>query len=186
MQHREPRRTASLLLLAAGLTLTACGDDGNAAADAPEPAAAPADENVLEVVMDDFHYGDLPNEVPAGTRISVGNDSETEIHEFVAFRLPDDDTRPVEEIVAGDLGPLLGGSEPAAVLIAAPGGEQIPAVGDGTLDEPGRYLILCIIPTGADPAEYLEAAATSDGPPQVDGGPPHVANGMFAELTVIG
>ena len=42
-----------------------------------------------------------------------------------------------------------------------------------------------MIPTGADPAVYLEAAAASDGPPQVDGGPPHVAHGMFAELTVV-
>ena len=63
---------------------------------------------------------------------------------------------------------------------------EIAAVGDGTLAEPGRYVVLCLIPTGADPAEYLAAAATSDGPPQVDGGPPHIAHGMFAELVVTG
>lgn len=182
MQHREPLRTATGLAAALALTLAACGDDGNETA---ESSAAVVD-GVLDVVMDDFHYGDLPDTVPAGTRISVGNDSESEIHEFVAFRLPDDEERPVEEIVAGDLGPLLGGSLPTTVLLAPPGGEQIAAVGDGTLDEPGRYLVLCVIPTGADPAEYLAAAATSDGPPEVDGGAPHVANGMFAELTVTG
>ena len=48
------------------------------------------------------------------------------------------------------------------------------------------YVILCAIPTGADVVEYLEAAATSEGPPQVDGGPPHFTNGMFAEITVAG
>ena len=79
---------------------------------------------------------------------------------------------------------LLGGSGSAAVLLAAPGGEMIPAVGDGTLAEPGRDLVLCVIPTGADPVEHLEAAATSDCPPQVDDGPPAVANAMFAELVV--
>jgi hypothetical protein len=74
--------------------------------------------------------------------------------------------------------------EPAMVLLAAPGGEQIAAVGDGTLAEPGRYLLFCAIPIGADPQEYLEAAQTSDGPPQVDGGPPHFTAGMYGEVTV--
>ncbi|MFP5487404.1 MAG: hypothetical protein ACLGHQ_03760, partial [Acidimicrobiia bacterium] len=165
------------------LVLAACGDDGD---DVASAEAAPITDGVLEVVMDDFHYGDLPSAVPAGTRISVSNGSDTELHEFVAFRLPDDEERSAEDIVAGDLGALLGGSEPTAVLLAPPGGEQIAAVGDGTLDEPGRYLIVCVIPTGADPDEYLAAAATSDGPPDVAGGPPHIANGMFAELTVTG
>ena len=79
-----------------------------------------------------------------------------------------------------------GSEAPVAVLLAAPGGEQIPAGGDGTLAEPGRYVLLCAIPTGAHVAEYLVAAATSEGPPQVDGGPPHFMNGMFAEITVTG
>ncbi len=58
-------------------------------------------------------------------------------------------------------------------------------VGDGTLNEPGRYLILCAIPTGADPAEYLAAAAASNGePPQVAGGAPHLAHGMIDDLIV--
>ena len=73
-----------------------------------------------------------------------------------------------------------------AVLLTAPGGEQIAAVGDGTLAEPGRYLIMCAIPTGADAEEYLAAAATSDGPTQVEGGAPHFAHGMFAALIVTG
>jgi hypothetical protein len=85
-----------------------------------------------------------------------------------------------------ELGAIIGAAEPATVLLAEPGGEQIPAVGDGTLTEPGRYLILCAIPTGVDPAVYLKAAAESaGGPPQVEGGPPHFVNGMFAEVTVV-
>jgi hypothetical protein len=60
------------------------------------------------------------------------------------------------------------------------------AVGDGTLTEPGRYVLMCFIPTGADPDEYLSAAAASEGeaPTGVAGGPPHVVNGMYAELHV--
>jgi hypothetical protein len=165
-----------LAATAAALALSGCGDDASAA----------TRDGVLAVEMTDFHYGDLPDEVPAGTRLTVTNTSETELHELVAFKLAADDDRTVDEIVGGDIGALLGSGAPATVLLAAPGGEQIPAVGDGTLTEPGRYVLLCVVPTGADPAEYLAAAATSDGPPQVDGGPPHVVHGMFAELVVTG
>ncbi|MFP5488731.1 MAG: hypothetical protein ACLGHQ_10550, partial [Acidimicrobiia bacterium] len=170
-------RRMSIAALAAGcaVTLAACGDDAGAAAD-----------GVFEVTMADFHYGDLPDEVPAGTRLEIENTSATELHELVAFRLADDDDRTVEEILDGDLAGLLSTAPPATVLLAAPGGEQIAAVGDGTLTEPGRYLLLCAIPTGADPDEYLAAAATSDGPPQVDGGPPHFVHGMADELVVTG
>ena len=165
------------MLVALGIgcaaTLSACGDDAGAAAD-----------GVVEVTMADFHYGDLPDEVEAGTRLVIENTSATELHELVAFRLADDDDRSVDEIMAGDLEGLLGGTPPATVLLAGPGGEQIAAVGDGTLDVPGRYLLLCAIPTGADPEEYLAAAAASDGPPQVDGGPPHFVHGMVDELIV--
>ena len=168
-------RQALLAALAIGSVagLSACADDAGA-----------ADDGVLEISMADFSFGDVPDEVPVGTRLEIENTSETELHELVAFRLPDGDERSVDEIVDAGLGELLTGAPPAAVLLAAPGAEQIAAVGDGTLDVPGRYLLLCAIPTGADPAEYLAAAATSDGPPQVEGGAPHFAHGMFDDLVV--
>lgn len=174
------RRSAGAALLAAlALSLlAACGDDADGASGATDE---------LEITMHDFHYGDaLPASVPAGTKIVASNDSATELHEFVAVRLADDDERPIGEIVQGDLGAVFA-TPPSAVILVPPGGdaEAIVAVGDGTLQEPGRYLVICAIPTGADPAEYLAAAATSEGPPQVDGGPPHFTEGMFAELTVV-
>lgn len=173
----RPRHTTTNLLigllLAGCAGLTACGDDDGETV------------GVLAVEMSDFTYDELPDEVGAGTRIEVSNSSETELHEFVAYRLEDGDDRSADDIVA-DATALLAGGPPVAVLLAAPGGDQIAAVGDGTLAEPGRYLILCAIPTGADADEYLAAAATSDGPPQVDGGAPHFEHGMFAEITVTG
>ncbi len=167
--------TVSSILAVAAIALSGCGDDGDDA----------LDDGVLTVAMSDFTYGDLPDEVPTGTRIEVTNESSNELHEFVTYRLDDDDDRDIDEVIA-DAEALLTGGPPVAVLLAAPDGEQIPAVGDGTLAEPGRYVILCAIPTGADVVEYLEAAATSEGTPQVDGGPPHFMNGMFAEITVTG
>jgi hypothetical protein len=188
------RRASPVIAVAAGLALLAACSGDDTAAGEPEPAAAAVEEapddepagNVVEVGMVDFAFVDLPESVPAGTRFTVENLTETELHELVAFRLPDDDDRTVEELTElapGELVEALG--EPATVLLQAPGGDQIPAVGDGTLSEPGRYAIMCFIPTGADPQEYLEAAAASEGgPPQVDGGPPHFVQGMFAELVV--
>src|SRR5690606_27298685 len=98
----------------------------------------------------------------------------------------DDETRSVEEILAlppEEMQALLG--EPATVILTPPGSDQaITAIGDGTLDEAGRYAFFCFIPTGVDPDEYLTAAATSDGPPDVGDGPPHIVHGMFAEVEV--
>ena len=120
--------------------------------------------------------------MPAGTTFKLVNDSEEELHEFVAFRLPDDEERSADELIAlpqSELETLLAGGPPATVLLAKPGGPQIEAVGDGTLREPGRYLVACSIPVGGDPDELL----ASDGPPPA-GGVPHFHKGMYAELTV--
>ena len=194
--------------LAAGLVigLTACSGDEDANLDtaAPEPTEQEADAVVehaadepaqesdddgaadMEVELVDFAYVGLPDRVPAGARLSVVNTADEELHELVAFRLPDEEERGVPELIQlppEELGPVLG--EPTAVLLAAPGGPQISAVGDGTMDDPGRYAILCFIPTGVAPEDYLAAAAeTESGPPQVEGGPPHFVQGMYAELIV--
>jgi hypothetical protein len=141
------------------LALTACGSDD--AADEP---------GVIAVNAIDFAYEDLPDSVPAGTRLTLANSAPSELHEIVAFRLPDDETRPVSELMTlppEEMGSLFAG-EPAMVLLTPPGGDasdQIAAVGDGTLSEPGRYLLLCAIPTGVSPDVYLAAAAESGGGP---------------------
>lgn len=177
----QPRHRGVALVAALGLALAACADGDEA-----EATADPVESETIEVSLVDFAFVGLPESADAGTRLTVVNDAEEELHEIVAFRLPDDEDRPVEELAElapGELVQALG--EPATVLLAEPGGDQIPAVGDGTLDEPGRYALMCFIPTGVDPQEYLRVAAeTEEGPPQVDGGPPHFVHGMYAELTV--
>ena len=143
-------------------------------------------DGVLTVELSDFAFEGLPESVPAGTKLAVENISSTELHEVVALRISDEETRSAEELMALPQEELhaVAGPVPATVLIAAPGGSQIAALGDGTLTEPGRYLLLCAIPTGAEPEAYLAAAAESAGPPDVAGGPPHFVHGMFAELIV--
>jgi hypothetical protein len=197
--HRPIRPTRLLLGLALVLGgLAACGDDDatDADADAPEVTdgtddgtddeGAAAGDDVVEVEMADYEYIGLPGAVPTGTTLTVTNSSEAEIHELVAIRLPDDEDRPVPELL--ELPPeeqeVLASGPPAMVLVAPPGGSQISVVGDGSLTDAGRYAIACFIPTGADPDEFMAAAAESDGPPDVAGGPPHFVQGMWAELIV--
>jgi hypothetical protein len=181
-QWRQPAGVARMLVVGTvALALTACGSDDNAA---DEPG-------VIAVTAVDFGYEGLPDSAPAGTRLTLANSAPSELHEVVAFRLPDDETRPASELMSlppEEMGSLFAG-EPATVLLTPPGGgagDQIAAVGDGTLSEPGRYLVLCAIPTGVSPDVYLAAAAESGGgPPEIEGGgPPHLVHGMWAELTV--
>lgn len=189
MAFRPSARRPLVALAVAGLLVAACGDDDAETAAEPGDAAAttaPAGPRTVAVTAVDYGYGGLPPQVPAGTTFTLTNDSEAELHELVAFRLPDEEKRAAAELVRlpeEELGRLFAG-EPATVLLAPPGGgAQIAAVGDGTLADPGRYLVFCAIPTGADPEEYL-SAPPSDGPPQVAGGPPHFTKGMHAEVVV--
>jgi hypothetical protein len=189
---RKPLRALLALLLVLGLAGAACGDDDDDTAtdttlDETTTTEADAGDQTVDVVAVDYAFEGLPASASAGTRLTLKNESAAEVHEIVAVKLPDSETRPAADLVKlpeAELGALAGG-EPAMVLVAPPGQAGFAAVGDGTLAEAGRYLLLCFIPTGADPAEYIAAAQTAtDGPPQVAGGPPHFTAGMFGEITV--
>jgi hypothetical protein len=185
--HARRRLALAGLSLVAVAALAACGDDTDDDAAEPAVTTTVADApSTVTVRLVDYGFEDVPTSVPAGTKLEIINESDKELHELVAFRLADDEQRPLSELLAlpeAEAMSILG--EPATVLLQAPGGGTIPAVGDGTLAEPGRYVLMCAIPTGADPAAYLEAAAASQGgPPEVAGGPPHFLHGMVTELTV--
>lgn len=190
--RRSGGRILGLGLVGLALVATACGDDDADAAERPStsvdaPATSTAGStSTVTVRAVDFAFQDLPTSVPAGTRFTLDNTAATELHEMVAIPIAADETRPIGQLVQDDLEALLGSAPPAFVLLDPPGdAEPIVAVGDGTLTAPGRYALVCMIPTGVAPDVYLDAAAQSNGgPPQVEGGPPHLAHGMFAEITV--
>lgn len=178
-----PRPLQRLLPVGVALiALAGCGSD--ASSDAESATDGEADVTIRAI---DYAFLDVPDRVNAGTSFALSNASEVEAHEVVAVRLPDDEERTVEELVSlppDEFGPFM--TEVRAVIVAGPAADGTVVVGNGALDEPGRYALVCIIPTGADPEEYLTKAATSEGPPDVAGGPPHIAEGMFAEVTVTG
>ncbi|MEL6891715.1 MAG: hypothetical protein AAFP84_08975 [Actinomycetota bacterium] len=196
------QKTNSLLALRALLAATAlysinaCGSDdppsvsatvgGSGSGGAGEVAAGEVASGDIEIRAIDYAYLDVPDRIRAGTTLSLTNASKREAHELVAIKLPDGETRAAADLARlppDELGALMAGVR--TVVLAAPEQDGIPVVGDGSLTEPGRYFLACVIPTGADPDEYLEQAATSDGPPDVAGGPPHIAEGMFGEVTVV-
>ena len=163
------------------------GRAGAVAALAVLAAACGGGDDTKTVTAADYSFQNLPKEVDAGTEFKLTNSSTKELHEMVVIRIPDTERRPVADLVKlpeAQQESIFGGAKPAMVLLAPPGrGEMIKAVGDGKLTEKGRYAVICSIPTGADPQAYLNAPP-SDGPPQVAGGPPHLVQGMFGEITV--
>ena len=136
----------------------------------------------------DYSFANLPPEVPVGTKLSLHNMAPGEVHEMVVLRIPDTELRSVDELIKlpkEETDKLFAGL-PALVIVARPGQDGQVMVGDGTLLLPGRYLVLCAIPTGANPDEFFDPKnQTPDGPPKVAGGPPHFTKGMYAELKVV-
>ena len=192
MAH-SAKRALALALVPLALIAAACGgdDDTDTADEAADSTTTTAASSSKEVVVTaaDYSFKGIPATAAAGTKFTLENESTKELHEFVAIKLPDGEKRSAAELIK--LPPAeqekLASGPPATVILRAPGGqgEQIDAVGDGTISAPGRYLVICSIPTGADPAAYLAAAqASQDGPPDVPGGPPHLVQGMYADLTI--
>ena len=174
--------TRTAAVMAATLAITACSG-----AAASEDADDEPQSTTVEVVARDYGFANLPETVAAGTTLTLVNESEVELHELVAVPLPAGETRSVEELVQDPeaLAALFPTVE--TVLIAPPTEGSIAVEGTGTLTTPGRYAIICAIPTGAIPEDYLAAAAEAEGgPPDVPGGPPHFLQGMWAELIVEG
>ncbi len=194
-------RWLAAVVLIPGLALTACGDDdddddatpvtGTIPAAASIDADAPAD-NVVTVVATNYKFTDLPTSVPKGTKFELRNDSTDEVHEMIVIRIPDDEDRTVGQIAAlteAEQNAIFGDTEPATVIVALPGEVGQAVEGDGTVADEGRYAVVCFIPKGAPVdviREAFESASEPTGPPDMGTGAPHIALGMYGEVTVGG
>lgn len=190
-------RTSGIGVVAIALLLAgACGSDddsSDAQAEASDGDTEAAESSVV-ITADDYAYAGVPETITAGTTVVIQNDSDAEVHELLAWRLPDDETRPVSELVglpAEELEVLLAGP-PVITPLAPPGADSASLPAPAVLTEPGRYALVCLIPTGAPPDEvmaavqaFIEAGGDAPGGPDYpDTGPPHVVNGMFADVVV--
>lgn len=177
-------RGTACAVVATALLLGACSTE-------PEAVAEDDGGDAVVVRAVDYGYADLDTELPAGTTVVLDNGSDREVHEILAFRVEDD--RPTSELLAlpeEELMPLL---DMRGVALAPPGedstGLPVPPL---TLEEPGRYLFLCLIPTDAPPddvmaavEEFVASGQQEGAPDYPQTGPPHVQNGMHAEVTVV-
>jgi plastocyanin len=171
-------------MLVVGLLGAACGGNAEPAANAADHAADAdhAAGATVEVLGVDYAFDDVPAAVEPGTSLTFTNTSDVEVHEMVVLRVDDDETRSLEELLELPDDEAEQVTEYVGMRVALPGEDGLDGV---TLDEPGRYLLLCFIPQGAEVQPYRDAIeGDSDGPPQVDGGPPHAAIGMASEVTV--
>ncbi|MFA9430782.1 hypothetical protein [Egicoccus sp. AB-alg2] len=185
-------RTRSLAgAVVAGVLLTACSTaqaDETATETATESATdTDAAGGAVEVVGVDYGFEGLDGPIDAGSTLTFRNASEVEYHEVVVMRVPDEETRSLDELLA--LPPEEAGQalEFVGVAVAPPGEEGEVVAGDLTLDQPGRYVATCFIPIGADPDvvhEAMHGAEGEDAPPDLGDGEPHAMAGMAAEFTV--
>jgi plastocyanin len=163
------------------------GDEGNG--DEGDGDEGEGDEgaagDTVEVTGVDYAFEGLPDTVEAGTTFSFTNEGE-ELHEMVAFLIPEEEDRSIDELVQledEELGEVFGGEPmPEFVLMAEPGEDGtmvFPPDGEATVTEPGRYGVVCFIPVGM--TEMPEGE--QEGPPEGDG-PPHAFEGMTGEFTV--
>jgi hypothetical protein len=132
--------------------------------------------NALNVTAVDYAYQGMSESVPSGGAVLTMSNEGTELHEAVLFRINDDVTEPVTDILS------LPEEEAMTMVTEAGGTFAFPGeTSSANLDlEPGRYAMVCFIPVGLTPEAAEEAEATGTEPE----GPPHFTEGMVQEFTV--
>lgn len=168
-----------VLIIAAAVALAACATAGS------EPVSG-----TIAVTGEDYSFAGVPDLVASGAEFTFTNASDAEVHEMILMKVIDGETRTVEEILALPEAESEALAEFQGVLVALPGEDGANPEGPGSsisVTAPGRYVVLCFIPEGADPAVVAEAmAGGGEGPPDMGDGTPHALLGMWAEFQVEG
>ncbi|MGH9152621.1 MAG: hypothetical protein ACRD03_09535, partial [Acidimicrobiales bacterium] len=150
-----------------------CAPDAPADATALEGDPASATANIVEVTAVDHEFQGVDASYPAGDYGFRMTNRGREAHEMAMIRVNDGETRSVEELLdlpedeAEQVTHYIGGS------VACPG-ETAETL--GVQMTPGRYMLLCFIPTGLTPDVPSSEAAFEEL------GPPHFAQGMVTEI----
>ncbi len=188
---------AAALLLVSAMPVVA--QDEAAAED-----AMAMDGLTIDVGGVEYAFTGLPTSVPLGTTLTFTNNG-AEIHELVLNRVADGVTESFDELMALNASGV--DLEAEGYIDTDFGYRQLIAVPDQsaeggiTLDQEGRYVALCYIPSGLEMARLMELGVDpsvlgpetdpSTLPPEaqafieeVMGNPPHLAQGMIQEFVV--
>lgn len=149
-----------------------CAEGGDGMLPGMESAAPAADATEVTIQAKEYEFGGT-DALAAGGQFAVTFENQgTELHELLIVRVPEDEDRSMEELLADEAaGDTM---TPVGTGFACPN-TIADAIGVD-MSEPGRYLVVCFVPTGAmadtDPADF-------------DGlGAPHAMNGMANEVIV--
>ncbi len=158
----------------------------------------------IEVGGVEYAFTGLPTSVPLGTTLTFTNNG-AEIHELILNRIADGVTESFDELMALNASGV--DLEAEGYIDTDFGFQQLIAVPDQTaeggitLDQEGRYVALCYVPSGLEMAKLIELGVDpsvlgpetdpSTLPPEaqafieeVMGNPPHLAQGMIQEFVV--
>ena len=148
-----------------------CAEGESGTFDDAPPVAPAAGATPVTISASEYAFAGTEALAAVGSyAVSLENVGQ-ELHELVIQQLAADETRPLEELIALPEPPP---TTDVAFAFACPGATA-DAVGV-ELTEPGRYVVLCFLPTGllpTTPPEEIESL-----------GPPHAFQGMALELQV--
>jgi hypothetical protein len=115
----------------------------------------------LGVSGSEYAFGGIPEEVPAGPTIVTFENIGEEVHEFVVYRINDDVTMTVEELLA------LPEEEAESMVTAVAQTFAFPGQTGYTVADltPGRYVALCFVPQGLTPEVIAEIEAAESSVP---------------------
>ena len=155
-----------------------------------EVATATTFPAAVEITVVDHEWTGLPAVVPRGTSFTLVNESTSEFHSIGIIMLAKSDTRSLEEYAAllpGEIvaspGQLYFGT-PQAILGARPGEGTSYTWGSPSLFTPGRYLLIDMVPIGADPTAAEAEIKETNYVSQIEGVEAHYQRGEIALLTV--
>jgi hypothetical protein len=131
------------------------------------------DLGALDVTATEYAFDGIPEEVQAGTTLLTFTNDGTEFHEAVLMQIAEGEERSFEELMALPEEESMALVTNKAFVFTPPDTETYVTA---ELD-PGRYVAICFVPTGATP-EALETGATLD---ESDG---HFMHGMVTEFQV--
>jgi hypothetical protein len=133
--------------------------------------------DVTPVTAREYEFEGELDGLQAGINGLAFENSGSEFHEMVLFRINDDTTETMEELLALPEEEAQSKVTEAGAAFGAPGDSDTLFT---DLDA-GRYAIICFLPVGALP-ENMEALESGE----LEDAPPHFTQGMIREFTVEG
>jgi hypothetical protein len=157
----------------------------------------------IAITAVDYEFEQVPESVGSGPALLRLSNTGEELHEAIVFRIHDDVDQSIEELLELPEAEAEAMVDEVGAAFAFPGDASATTL---TLDQPGRYAMVCFIPEGTTPEaaaeseeseEFEQSGPTTTGSATTggttgtgaggegsEGGPPHFTLGMASEFMV--